>query len=165
MTPLIHRFTAAGALGVLLCVLAVPASANCLGATPLAAARAWFGHHYTFWNDAPAALRENFAPPLLALLQREQACSEQGVCAIGADPWLDAQDGEARDPEFHVETAEAGTATVRLRYRFVLGEGAPANTQEVRLRFSGSDRCWRATDLVGPDGVSLVQTLRDYHGE
>lgn len=165
MTLSHRRYAIRVALAALLCASTLPASAACLGATPLQAAHAWFERHYIFWNDPPAVLRDNFAPPLLALLLSEQACSEQGVCAIGADPWLDAQDGEARDPQFQVEAAGEGVSTVRLRYRFVLDDGAPAPTQEVRLRFSGKARCWRASDLVGPDGRSLVQSLREYHGE
>ncbi|NUO78104.1 MAG: hypothetical protein HOQ32_19110 [Lysobacter sp.] len=165
MKSVASRLVVRSALATLLCASTLPASAACLGATPLQAAHAWFERHYTFWNDPPAVLQANFAPPLLALLLREQTCSEQGVCAIGADPWLDAQDGEARDPQFQVETAGEGASTVRLRYRFVLDDGAPAPTQEVRLRFSGEARCWRASDLIGPDGRSLVQSLREYHGE
>lgn len=146
---------------IAVCALAAPAHSACLGETPLAAAQAWFRQHYTFWNEPPAALRDAFAPPLLRLLEREQACTVEGVCAIDADPWLDAQDGEARDPEFFSE----GRDSVRLRYRFVLDERAPAQTRELRLRFSGAGRCWRAADLIGPDGRSLSQALAAYHGQ
>lgn len=165
MRSVASRLAIRSALGVLLCASMLPASAACLDATPLQAAHAWFERHYTFWNDSPAVLRERFAPPLLPLLLREQACGEQGVCAIGADPWLDAQDGEARDPKFQVEATGEGESTVRLRYRFVLDEGVPSPMQDVRMRFSGRDGCWRASDLIGPDGRSLVQSLREYHGE
>lgn len=140
---------------------AAPAHAACLGETPLTAARAWFQQHYAFWNEPPAVLRELFAPPLLDLLEREQACTAEGVCAIDADPWLDAQDGEARDPEYFAEGRDA----VRLRYRYVLDERMPAQPRELRLRFSGADRCWRAADLIGPDGRSLLQALAAYHGD
>lgn len=149
----------------LLCAVATQTSAACLGGTPLAAAQTWFERHYTFWNDTPAVLRDSFAPPLLDLLQREQACSAQGVCALDADPWLQAQDGEALDPEYVLEQAGEGGPVVRLRYRYVLDERVPAQTRELRLRFSGAGRCWRAADLIGPDGRSLLQTLRTYHDE
>lgn len=157
------RLRCALRLGIAVAVfaLAMPASAACLGETPLAAAQAWFRDHYSFWNDPPKVLRETFAPPLLGLLQREQACSEaEGLCAIDADPWLDAQDGEARDPEYFAE----GANEVRLRYRFVLTEDMPARARELRLHFSGAGRCWRAADLIGPDGQSLRTTLARYHG-
>ncbi|KRA20836.1 hypothetical protein [Lysobacter sp. Root604] len=141
--------------------LAAPAHAACLGETPLAAAQAWFRQHYTFWNEPTTTLGDAFAPPLLRLLEREQACKVEGVCAIDADPWLDAQDGEARDPEYFVEAEDV----VRLRYRFVLDERMPTQSRELRLRFSGADRCWRAADLVGPDGRSLLRTLTSYYDE
>ncbi|KRD79872.1 hypothetical protein [Lysobacter sp. Root983] len=141
--------------------LAAPAHAACLGETPLAAAQAWFRQHYTFWNEPTTTLGDAFAPPLLRLLEREQACKVEGVCAIDADPWLDAQDGEARDPEYFVEAEDV----VRLRYRFVLDERMPTQSRELRLRFSGADRCWRAADLVSPDGRSLLRTLTSYYDE
>lgn len=140
--------------------LAAPAHAACLGETPLAAAQAWFRQHYTFWNEPTTTLGDAFAPPLLRLLEREQACKVEGVCAIDADPWLDAQDGQARDPEYFGE----GRDVVRLRYRYVLDEDALAQPRELRLRFSGAGRCWRAADLIDPEGRSLLGRLRSYYG-
>lgn len=147
------------ALGMLLCC-AAPAQAACLGATPLAAARAWFERHYDFFNDDPAPSRDLYAPALYELLRREYACTSQGeLCALDADPWLDAQDGQARDPHY----AQQGADAVRLRYRFVLDPAGPVQVRSATLRFSGAAGCWRAADLIGPDGRSLQRALRDFH--
>ncbi|RDZ28645.1 hypothetical protein [Lysobacter silvisoli] len=145
------------AMGLLLCC-AMPAQAACLGATPLAAARAWFERHYEFFNDDPAPTRDLYTAELYRLLQREYDCTAQGeLCALGADPWLDAQDGEARDPQY----TAIGERAVRVSYRFLLAPSEPAQMRSATLQFSGASGCWRADDLVGPAGLSFKRTLQD----
>jgi hypothetical protein len=160
MTPprFLSSMVALAALGLL--AGAGNAHAACLGATPVAAASAFYRHHYTFWNDPLPTLEQDTTARLLRLLKRDRACADVGeICAINADPWLDAQDGEARDPRFVAE----GKNVVQVRYRFVLGGGQPSQPQVARVRLAREGGCWRVDDLVGPNGASLREALASYH--
>lgn len=136
------------------------ARAACLGDTPVAAASAFYRHHYRFWNDPLPTLEQTTTARLLRLLKRDRACAGEGeVCAINADPWLDAQDGEARDPEFVAQ----GRDVVQVRYRFELGGGQPSQPQVARVRLAREGGCWRVDDLIGPNGDSLSAALARFH--
>lgn len=137
------------------------ARAACLGDTPVAAASAFYRHHYTFWNDPLPTLESIVSARLLRLLKRDRACGGDGgeICAIDADPWLDAQDGEARGARFVAQDKHV----VQVRYRFELGGGAAPQPQVARLRFAREGGCWRVDDLVGPSGGSLREALARYH--
>lgn len=135
--------------------------AACLGDTPVATAGAFYRDHYTFWNDPLPSLERIVSARLLRLLKQDRACGGDGgeVCAIGADPWLDAQDGEALDPRFVAE----GKNVVQVRYRFALGGEQPSRAQVARLRLAREGGCWRVDDLIGPNGGSLRDALARFH--
>lgn len=136
------------------------ARAACLGDTPVATAAAFYRDHYTFWNDPLPSLERIVSARLLRLLKQDRACGDGGeVCAINADPWLDAQDGEALDPRFVAQ----GQNVVQVRYRFVLGDAQPSQPQVARLRLAREGGCWRVDDLVGPNGGSLRDALARFH--
>jgi len=139
---------------------AAPAAAEaaCSGATPAAVAQSFYRSHYLFWDEAPERLRDAVAAPLLSLLRREHACREGGeLCAVGADPWLGAQDGEAANPRFEPEGADR----VRVAYRFDLGD--EQSERSAQLLFVHERGCWRVADLISPGGGSLRRSLSEFY--
>lgn len=146
------------ALILLLCLLnpALSAAANCLGSDPLAVARQLFEQHYDFYYAAtPDQLSWLASDELAALLHKESVCTGQAqVCAIGADPWLAAQDGEAGAASFTL----AGAGKVAVDYAW----GSERQTAYLHLQQAPSG-CWRLSDLVGPDGGSLRLRLQDFY--
>ena len=152
---------------LLVTLLLVPfgASCACTATDPVAVARDLYtGHHffYTFESGDLALL----SPKLAGLLKQDWHCQEPGdQCAIGADPWINAQDGDALEPiEYVLLTSDATTATVEMKYRLGWAEIAnEATPQTTRLQLVRSDAagCWLLDDLrVGT--VSLQAILADY---
>lgn len=156
--PALARRAARAVAFVLALAAALPAAAACSGATPTAVAQSFYRSHYLFWDQAPQRLGDAVAAPLLALLRSEHACRDGGeLCAIDADPWLGAQDGEAVDPRFQAE----GRDRVRVAYRFELGE--ERSERSAQLLFVHERGCWRIADLISPDGGSLRRSLAQFH--
>lgn len=135
--------------------------AACLGSGTLQTARTFYEHHYSFFSAPQPGTREAVTPGLLKLLEKEWACAAKGqLCAMEADPWLDAQDGDARDVRF---AAMRDGRTVAVHYSFVLSaETRQPQTAQLRLA-RGGDGCWRVADLIGPEGRSLRQALANYY--
>lgn len=141
-------------------MLAGQAQAICLGASAQDSARIFFERYYGFSSASQPGIREIVTPAFLQLLEKEWACvAKAQVCAIDADPWLDAQDGEARDAWFF---SEPDGLTIAVRYSFVLD--TETQPRAARIRLARADHgCWRVSDLVGPEGRSLRRTLERYH--
>ena len=140
-------------------LLGTPVAKAACSKTALQAARTFFTHHYQFWMEKPNNLRQLVTPSLRKLLIQEQTCSAAPqICAIDADPWLDAQDGEARHAEFSL--TEDGHI-VKINYLFTIESEAQKRTAYLHLtRMAG---CWRVSDLVGPEGRSLHHALENYY--
>lgn len=150
-----------GALCAATVMLAGSAHAACLATGTLQTARVFHERHYGFYAARQAGIRQAVTPGLLKLLEKEWACvAAKQVCAVDADPWLAAQDGDARDASFVV--ARDGR-TVAVHYTLVL-DAETRRPQTAQLRLArGGDGCWGVADLIGPEGRSLRQTLVDYY--
>lgn len=114
-----------------------------------------------FYLD-PGRHARQLSPRLRVLLQREQRCAQQhGQCAIGADPWLAAQDGDMRDPVFQPAALGRVQSQVGVCYRFTLGgeeAGPQPRCASLNLLIDAHGQ-WTLDDLVSPDGTSLADML------
>lgn len=131
---------------------------------PVAAARAMYTEHHDFYAD-PAHV-DFLSPALTKLLKRDWACQAPGdECAIGADPWVDAQDGGALAPIEYVQiSTDATSAIVEMRYRFgweeMADQAVPLTTTIALVRTSATG-CWLLDDLRVRE-QSLHSILTDY---
>lgn len=87
------------------------------------------------------------------MLSSEAACNADGeVCAIDADPWINAQDGEVSEPvSFTLANTQEQGVTVRMQYLFALSD-SQKEPQTVSLHFqkSGDNRCYLMDDFIPP---------------
>ena len=150
---------------------ATQAGAACVAGDPVATAR------WIFANDRGFALQQTgrdlskranyLSASLYGLLRADWKCQdvEKGACALDADPWINAQDGEQLSPINFVLSSSVGSkATVRMNYRFGWSDTSnpPPVPAETRMEFSRDAKtgCWQLDDLVGREGVSLKRVLK-----
>jgi hypothetical protein len=156
---------------VLTCLLALSAFHSAYAVCPIddpaAVAKSFYSKHVQFSSENPAKIRTIITSRLFAALDREYKCAQGQICALEADPWTDAQDGDIGKPvEFATATNSGVEATVSMTYPFILDK-THHQQQHVTLflqRKSPTD-CWLLSDLVGPRGESLVQTIEKWHKE
>lgn len=138
-----------------------PRATPCRVATPAAAAEQLYVAFKDFHQrpDAAAAL---LSPRFLRLLERDRACSEVEQCAISADPWSGAQDGEILPPvTFAQLPGTKRSALVRACYRFSL-DATRNEMCAVVVTMRDAKGCWRVDDVKAPDDTSLRRALSDY---
>lgn len=141
------------------------AHAGCLSDDPLVMARSFFAGHADFAFDDPAKIRELLTPRFFAALAREHRCAKGELCAIEADPWTDAQDGDILRPATFKTTTNSGTqAEIKMSYYFALST-SQKRLQSVALKYRHSELsgCWELADLISPSGQSLVNHLEKWH--
>lgn len=141
------------------------AQAGCLSTDPLVMAKSFFAGHANFAFDDPAKIRELLSPRLFAALAREHKCAKGDLCAMEADPWTDAQDGEILQPATFKTATNTGTqAEVKVSYYFALSASQKRLQSAVlKYRHSAISGCWELDDLLSPNGQSLVGHLEKWH--
>jgi hypothetical protein len=152
---------------------ATQSGAACVADDPVATAR------WIYANDRGFAFHQSgrdlskrvtyLSPALYALLRADWECQkvEEGICALDADPWLNAQDGEELPPvNFLLTSTVSSKATVTMTFRFGWQDtNSPVPVPaEARLELSrdAQSGCWQLDDLIGRKGVSLKKQLKDY---
>ena len=145
------------------CILTTsPAIADCLGADPLAAAKAFYQKHIDFYYADPSKLGDAITPRLMKVLQENFDCSDGQECALDSDPWIDAQDGDIADPvTFALGDHAADHATVIMHYIFALS-ASQRSPQKLSLKLVHTDQCWRVDDMITPTGDSLVDYITQW---
>jgi hypothetical protein len=160
-----------------LCVIAVCATslskAACVANGALETAR-WIQSKqrlfYAQTDMTPKSKKAFLSQELFALLKRDWDCQnkEEGICAIDADPWTDAQDGGELPPiKFDLVSSDSIKARVRMRYQFGWTEAdapkpEPAQTFLLLVKDTKTN-CWLLDDLIGrssTDSFSLKENLR-----
>lgn len=136
--------------------------ASCPAPTPVALVETLRTQAYLFYVDADLA-RPYVSDGLHAALVRDAECTrDEGMCAISADPWIDAQDGEIAAPVTARETARSDdTATVALCFDFALGETREPQCATFAI-VRDANTCWVVDDLVAASGTSLRSTFAGY---
>jgi hypothetical protein len=150
---------------VLSCLLPVSLHAACVAADPAGTARWVFEHADEFYVHKKGSPRY-LSPALYALLQRDWKCQEPGeICAIGAYPWTNAQDGSVLEPiTWRVASQDATTASVAMSFVFGWEEQPQDNkptTITLSLVHPDAKGCWLLDDIVhGTD--SFKKRLADF---
>nr|WP_252376797.1 hypothetical protein [Aeromonas hydrophila] len=141
---------------LLLALLGSPVHAACDKGVALRLAKAFWNEHKDFYYADPAPLKALLTPDFFAVLSSEAACNADGeVCAIDADPWINAQDGEVSEPvSFTLANQQEQGVTVRMQYLFALSD-TQKEPQTVSLHFqkSGDNRCYLMDDFIPPATV------------
>ena len=141
------------------------AYAACESDDPVAVAKSFHDKHAEFSSEDPAKIKTIVTPRFFDALDREYKCAQGDLCAIEADPWTDAQDGEMGKPVEFATVSNSGTeATVSMTFPFILDKAHPQQKHATVLlqRKSAAD-CWLIGDLKGPRGESLLQNVEAWH--
>jgi hypothetical protein len=143
------------------------ASAACAADDPVAVAKAFYLKHPGFSSEDPAKIKTIVTPRFFEALDREYKCAQGQICAIEADPWTGAQDGEIGKPVEFAAISNSGTeASVSMSYLFVLDKTHREHKRaNLLLQRKSSTDCWLIADLVGPRGESLVQNIEKWYKE
>ena len=133
-----------------------------VASTPAEAAESLYRKFPDFYVN-PNAATTVLTPHLSKLLARDAACASESVCAFGADPWTDAQDGDIVEPiTFTTVLQTSSSARVRMCYLFSLGQAQ----SEIRCTDLILDRAstgqWLISDLLSPMSGSIVKALEAY---
>jgi len=134
----------------------------------LAAAAHLYKDHYNFYYTNPNGIKEDITPRLFNILTKETRCTEkeQGICAIDADPWIEAQDGEIRNPNYSITAIRNGTGKVKFSYTFYLSE-TQQYSKNITLvfKFDKTNSNWKFDDIVYADDSSLVGFMETWHAK
>ena len=141
------------------------AYAACASDDPAAVAKSFHDKHAEFSSEDPAKIKTIITPRFFDALDREYKCAQGDVCAIEADPWTDAQDGEMGKPVEFATVSNSGTeATISMTFPFILDK---ANHEQkhatILLQRKSATECWLIGDLKGPRGESLLQNVEAWH--
>ena len=141
------------------------AYAACASDDPAAVAKSFHDKHAEFSSENPAKIKTIITPRLFDALDREYKCAQGDVCAIEADPWTDAQDGEMGKPVEFATVSNSGTeAAVSMTYPFMLGKAHREQKQAtILLQRKSATECWVISDLKGPRGESLLENVEAWH--
>ncbi|WP_386070923.1 hypothetical protein ACFJIW_09795 [Tahibacter sp. UC22_41] len=142
------------------------AAAACPSDDPAAVSKLFYAQHAEFSSEDPAQIKEVVTRRLFDALDREHKCAQGQICALEADPWMDAQDGKIGKPVEFATVSNSGTeAAVSMTYPFVLDRTPRQQRVTLLLQRDSSKGCWLLNDLVGPHGDSLVGTIEKWFRE
>lgn len=147
--------------------LCATAHAACPATTPADTARWIYTQHADFYVKGKGG-PQYLSATLLEWLKKDWACQGTGdLCAISANPWTDAQDGDVQEPvEWKQVSSEDNQAVVEMKY--ALGyknvpaqPGIEQTTRLVLARSPGS-QCWVLGNLQGPGDRPLLEALQEF---
>lgn len=145
-----------------------PGYAACDNSAAVKLAKAFWSEHRDFYYAEPAKVKALLTPAFFAVLSEEAKCNGEGeVCAIDADPWISAQDGEVTGPiTFRLAGQQDDTVSVSMDYRFMLSE-TRQEPRAVTFQFktAGDRRCFLLDDFISPGEGSLKQRLQQWQAQ
>jgi hypothetical protein len=142
------------------------ASASCAGDDPAGVAKSFYSKHRNFYSEDPAKIKKIVTKRLFDALSQEYKCAQGQICALEADPWMDAQDGSIGKPvEFATASNSEVEATVSMTFPFILGKEHSQKRATLFLQRPSPTDCWMLSDLAGPDGESLVRGIEAWYKE
>ena len=158
-------------VAVLACLIALSASSRASGACgsddPAVVAKSFYTAHAGFSSENPDKIKTLVTPRFYAALAQEFKCAQGQICAIEADVWTDAQDGDIGKPVDFATASNTGLkATVSMTYTFILDKKhqRKQHATVILQRRSPTD-CWLVSDLEGPHSGSLVQGIEKWFKE
>ena len=141
--------------------LAAASATTCIADTPTALADSLYTDAYFFYVEAAQA-RPYVTDALHAALERDAACQVDGICAISADPWLDAQEGDILSkPVARERTRSETAAEVEVCFDVSFGDTTERQCPTLGVVVDAHG-CWVVDDLVAASGTSLRRTFADY---
>ncbi|QDW01040.1 DUF3828 domain-containing protein [Pseudomonas sp. KBS0707] len=147
------------------CLLSSTAQAACPAATPVDTARWFYEKHQDFYLSGKGSA-DYLSKPLLGLLKKDWACQNGDQCAVSANPWTDAQDGDVQKPiDWKLVSNSDKQAVVEMTYNLGYKDAPqqPVTSQTTRLLLTkNASSCWVLDNLQGPQGVALMQTLEEF---
>lgn len=153
---------------LLLALSSGPGYAACDNAAAVKLAKAFWSEHRDFYYAEPAKVKALLTPAFFAVLSEEAKCNGEGeVCAIDADPWISAQDGEVTGPiTFRLAGQQDGIVSVSMDYHFMLSE-TRQEPRAVTFQFktAGDRRCFLLDDFISPGEGSLKQRLQQWQAQ
>lgn len=153
---------------LLLALSSSPGYAACDNSAAVKLAKALWSEHRNFYYAEPAKVKALLTPAFFAVLSEEAKCNGEGeVCAIDADPWISAQDGEVTGPiTFRLAGQRDGIVSVSMDYRFMLSE-TRQEPRAVTFQFktAGDRRCFLLDDFISPGEGSLKQRLQQWQAQ
>ncbi|KAA8719212.1 DUF3828 domain-containing protein [Pseudomonas cannabina] len=146
-------------------LLSFTAQAACPAATPVDTARWIYEKHQDFYLKNKGGA-EYLSKSLLSLLKKDWACQNGDQCAVSANPWTDAQDGDVQKPiEWKLVSTSDKQAVVEMTYNLGYKDAPqqPVSSQTTRLLLAkNANKCWVLDNLQGPQGVALGQALEEF---
>jgi hypothetical protein len=138
----------------------------CPAKNPLDTARWIYSNHADFYVNGKGG-PDYLSSALRDLLKRDWKCQEPGdQCAIDANPWTNAQDGEVMQPvKWALVSSSDKQAVVEMSYGFAFntaGETPKPVTSRLMMVKNPSSQCWVLDNLIGPEQISLAQTLQAF---
>ena len=144
--------------------------ASCLGKEPVEASKNFYKKYADFYANNPKKYGSVLTPAFASVLKRNYDCQirEQGICALDADPWTNAQDGDVYNPRFGIQTTNGELqAVVSMDYLFKFDKKEKGKPQTVKLQLTRRDvqSCWQVNEFYDPSGVPLTRTIRNGLGQ
>ena len=144
------------------------AHAECKGSSVEKLAKDFFTSHRNFSSAGPLAVKDLLTPDFYTVLEREAECTSEGeLCAIEADPWMSAQDGEIEEPiSFSITNQTTLKASVKMDYIFVISK-TQKESRSVTLQFLkiNNDTCWLLEDFITPKDGSLKKNMQAWYSQ
>lgn len=136
----------------------------CLGPTSVNAAITLYLNYQDILNLVPD--NSVLTPELFAAISLEKNCPVGELCAISANPWTNAQDGEISSVlSLRVAERTKEFSRVSMRYVFSLDDTPIARNfiEEVSLvlKKSYERKCWKLHDIQH-GGDSLLKSINSY---
>lgn len=130
--------------------------------TPVASTELLYRSAPDFYHAQPDKTHSLLSKRLGYLLSKEYQCADGVICAIDANPWTDAQNGEILEPTFR-EVSHADTSShIRMCYRLSLASTQLKQRCATIVVVRDATGHWLIDDLVSPSGISLQHTLESF---
>lgn len=143
------------------------ALAACPANTPTDTARWIYTQHADFYVKGKGG-PQYLSATLLEWLKKDWACQGSGdVCAITANPWTDAQDGDVQQPiTWKQVSSSEGQVVVEmsylLGYKNAPGQQAVEQTTRLLMAKSPASQCWVLDNVQGPGDRPLLEALQEF---
>lgn len=143
------------------------ALAACPANTPVDTARWIYTQHADFYVKGKGG-PQYLSATLFEWLKKDWACQASGdQCAVSANPWTDAQDGDIQEPVTWKQVSSVDKQVV-VEMNYLLGyKNAPAQpgveqTTRLLLTRNPTTQCWVLDNLQGPGDLPLLEALQEF---
>lgn len=143
------------------------ALAACPANTPVDTARWIYTQHADFYVKGKGG-PQYLSATLFEWLKKDWACQASGdQCALSANPWTDAQDGDIQEPITWQQVSSVDKQVV-VEMNYLLGyRNAPAQpgveqTTRLLLTRNPGTQCWVLDNLQGPGDLPLLEALQEF---